>query len=63
MATPKVVGTPPEAFDGKPEKAETFWSQLENYYYLNEAAFTTESRRVSAALTHFKSGTPAGDWA
>jgi hypothetical protein len=63
MATPKLVGTAPEPFDGKPDKAEPFMYQLRNYYYLNEASFTDESRRVSAALTHFKTGTPAGDWA
>ena len=63
MATPKLMGSPPEAFDGKAEKAESFLSQLDNYYYLNEAAFTNDSRRVSAALTHFKAGTTAGDWA
>jgi hypothetical protein len=63
MATPKLVGTAPEPFDGKPDKAEPFMYQLQNYYYLNEASFTDESRRVSAALTHFKAGTPAGDWA
>ena len=60
MAT-QAVGTAPEAFDGKADKAETFLTQLNNYYYLNEARFTTESRRVAATLTHFKAGTPAGD--
>src|SRR3984893_11458629 len=63
IATPKLVGNPPEAFDGKPDKAETFLSQLDNYYYLNDASFMDESRRVSATLTHFKAGTSAGKWA
>ena len=63
MATPKIKGNPPEAFDGKADRAETFLSQLENFYYLNEDVYTDESQRVSAALTHFKTGTPAGEWA
>ena len=62
-ANPKILGTLPESFDGKPEKAENFLAQLKNYYYLNTDVFADESRRVSAALTHFKSGTPAGEWA
>jgi Retrotransposon gag protein len=66
MATPtsnKPLGTSPEPFDGKASNAETFWSNLANYYYLNDGMFSDESRKVSAALTHFKLGTPAGDWA
>ena len=61
--TTKILGSAPEPFDGTPRKAEAFWNALESYYYLNEAAYTDESRRVSAALTHFKLGTPAGVWA
>ena len=60
---PKIVGTLPESFDGKPDKAETFLAQMRTYYNLNADAFADESRRVNAALTHFKSGTPAGEWA
>ena len=63
MATPKLLGTLPEPFDGTPSKAEAFWNVLANYYFLNEDVYTNESKRVSAALTHFKRGTPAGDWA
>ncbi len=63
MAAPQKFGSAPESFDGKTDKAETFLSQIENYYYLNEGVLGDESRRVSAALTHFKAGTPAGDWA
>jgi hypothetical protein len=63
-ATPtRLIGTAPEAFDGSSTKAEAFWSNLETYYYLNTDAFTTEDRRVASALTHFKLGTSAGDWA
>src|SRR6202789_673392 len=61
--TAKLVGTPPEQFDGTAAKAESFLSALQNYYYLNEALFNDESRRVAAALSHFKVGTPAGEWA
>jgi hypothetical protein len=63
MSTAKLVGTPPEQFDGSASKAESFLSALQNYYYLNETLFSDESRRVAAALSHFKVGTPAGEWA
>ena len=62
-STPKVVGTPPEPFDGTASKAESFLSALQSYYYLNEAIFLNESWRVAAMLSHFKVGTPAGEWA
>ena len=57
------MGSFPEPFDGKPEKAEAFWSSLENFFYLNDTLYANESKRVSAALTMFKLGTPAGEWA
>jgi hypothetical protein len=57
----KMLGSPPEPFDGKPDKAEAFWNNLENYYYLNEGTYTTESKKVSSALTHFKISTSAGE--
>jgi hypothetical protein len=60
---PKALGTPPEPFDGAASKAETFLSALQNYYYLNEALYNTQSQRVAAALSHFKVGTAAGEWA
>jgi hypothetical protein len=60
---PQVVGTIPDAFDGIPAKAKPFWNALENYYTLNNAVYTNEGQKVMAALTHFKLGTPAGDWA
>jgi hypothetical protein len=60
---PKALGTPPEPFDGAASKAETFLSALQNYYYLNEALYNTQSRCVAAALSHFKVGTAAGEWA
>ena len=59
----RILGATPEPFDGKAENAETFWNNLENYYYLNENVFPDKGRKVAAALTHFKLGTPAGDWA
>jgi len=36
---------------------------LENYYYLNGDNFPTEHKKVSSALTHFRIGTAAGEWA
>ena len=62
-ATPKVLGLPPDAYDGTPNKAQAFWSALENYFYLNNTLFTDENRKIATALTFFKIGTPAGEWA
>jgi len=59
----KVLGTAPEAFDGTASKAEGFLGTLRNYYYLNESLYPDDSRCVASALTHFKVGTPAGEWA
>ena len=36
---------------------------MASYYNINDALFADQSRKVAAALTHFKLGTPAGDWA
>src|SRR6266436_4653988 len=66
MATPapsKMFGSAPEPFDGKPTHAQAFWHALENYYYLNGDNFPTEHKKVSSALTHFRIGTAAGEWA
>jgi hypothetical protein len=60
---PWAVGTPPDAFDGTPAKAEPFWNALENYYTLNNAVYANQGQKVAAALTHFKLGTSARDWA
>lgn len=61
--TPPKLGAPPEPFDGKPEKADAFWSNLENYFYLNDASFPDEGKKIAATLTYFKTGTQAGEWA
>jgi hypothetical protein len=63
IASAKPLGTAPEQFDGTSSKAENFLSALRNYYYLNEALYSGDNRKVAFALTHFKIGTPAGEWA
>jgi hypothetical protein len=60
---PCLIGTVPEAFDGKADKAISFWNLLENYYHLNATTFTDDPKKVSTALTYFKLGTQAGEWA
>jgi hypothetical protein len=60
---PKAMGSPPEAYDGALNKAQAFWSALENYFYLNDALFTDENRKIATALTFFKIGTSAREWA
>ncbi|KAF8258033.1 hypothetical protein EI94DRAFT_1816250 [Lactarius quietus] len=62
-ANTKLLGSPPESFDGSPAKAEAFWNNLEIYYYLNESMYSDQGKRVSAALTHFKVSTSAREWA
>ena len=62
-AAPKSLGSPPELYDGKPDKAEAFWSALESYFYLNSGMFADDNRKIATALTYFKVGTPAGEWA
>jgi hypothetical protein len=59
----KTLGSAPEPFDGKGHQAEAFWSNLENYFYLNDGMYPSGDKKVSAALTYFKMGTPAGEWA
>ena len=60
---PRILGTVPDPYDGSPDKAIAFWNTLANYYAINEAVYTTNAQKVSSALTHFKIGTPAGNWA
>ena len=61
--TPRPVGSPPEPYDGSAGKAQAFWNALDSYYTTNDDVWTDESKRVAAALSHFKIGTPAGEWA
>ena len=62
-AAPKLLGSPPEPYNGKPDKAEAFWSALESYFYLNSGMFADDNRKIATALTYFKVGTPTGEWA
>jgi hypothetical protein len=57
------LGTAPESFDGSPDKAIAFWNTLKNYYTTNAAVYDNEDKKISAALTHFKLGMQAGEWA
>jgi len=43
--------------------AIAFWNALENYFIVNATTFDTNMKKVSSALTYFKQGTQAGDWA
>jgi hypothetical protein len=60
---PRLLETAPESFDGSVDKAITFWNTLENYYTTNAAIYNDEDKKILAALTHFKLGTQAGEWA
>ena len=62
-ATPCLIGTAPEPFTGKGEHALSFWNSLKNYYHANNDAYADDNKKVAAALTHFKVGTQAGNWA
>ena len=43
--------------------AIAFWNSLKNYFTVNAATFDTDQKKVSLALTYFKQGTQARDWA
>ena len=62
-ATPQPVGVTPKAYDGKASSAIAFWNTLKNYYTVNTAVYSDEKARIQSALTHFKLGTQAGEWA
>ena len=62
-ATPRLIRTAPEPFTGKGKHALPFWNSLENYYHTNNDAFADDNKKVAAALTHFKVGTQARNWA
>jgi len=60
---PRILGTAPEPYNGKGDMAIAFWNALENYFTVNATTFDTDAKKVSSALTYFKQGTQAGDWA
>jgi len=60
---PRILGIAPDPYDSSPEKAIAFWNTLTNYYAINDGVYTTNTQKVSSALTHFKIGTPARNWA
>jgi len=60
---PCILGTAPEPYNGKGDMAIAFWNSLENYFTVNAATFDTDQKKVSLALTYFKQGTQARDWA
>jgi len=57
------LGTAPKSYNGKGDMAIAFWNSLENYFTVNATTFDTDAKKVSSALTYFKQGTQAGDWA
>jgi len=63
IATPKLLGSTPDPYDGNPTKAQAFWNTLANYYTMNDTVYNTDDKKVPAALTNFKAGTWGGDWA
>jgi len=60
---PRILGMAPDPYNGSPNKATAFWNTLANYYAINDGVYTTDAQKVSSALTHFKIGTPGGNWA
>jgi len=63
VATPKLLGSTPDPYNGNPTKAQAFWNTLANYYTMNDVVYNTDDKKVPAALTNFKAGTHGGDWA
>ena len=60
---PRILGTAPEPFNRKGDNAIAFWNVLDNYFTVNATTFNTDEKKVASALTYFKQGTQAGDWA
>jgi len=60
---PCILETAPRSYNGKGDTAIAFWNSLENYFTVNAATFDTNKKKVLSALTYFKQGTQAGDWA
>ena len=61
--TPRILGTPPEPYDGNPYRATAFLNVLNNFFSINATTFDTSEKMIAAALTYFKQGTRGGDWA
>ena len=40
-----------------------FWNVLDNYFTVNATTYDMDPKKVLSALTYFKQGTQAGDWA
>ena len=59
----KLLRLPPKPFKGKADQALAFWNTLENYYNINAAIYTADNMKIAVALTHFKQGMQAGEWA
>jgi len=60
---PHILGTAPKPYNGKGDTAIAFWNALKNYFTVNATTFDTNAKKVSSALTYFKQGTQARDWA
>jgi len=60
---PRILGTAPESYNRKGDTAIAFWNSLENYFTVNATTFDTDAKKVLSALTYFKQGTQAEDWA
>jgi len=60
---PHILGTAPKPYNGKGDMVITFWNALENYFTVNATTSDTDAKKVSSALTYFRQGTQARDWA
>jgi hypothetical protein len=58
----KIKATPPDIFDGTTAKLRDFIRQMETYFFLQSANFTTESSKI-LTLFQFCRGGSAGEWA
>ena len=53
---PHILGTAPEPYDGKGDKAIAFWNVLENYFAVNAATFNMNKKKIASVLTYFRQG-------
>ena len=58
----KIKAALPEIFDGSTSKLESWIRQMDNYFILQSALFTTEDSKILTAFQHCRDGS-AGSWA
>ena len=59
----KTIGSSPEPFNGFLMKAEALLTSLASYFFINKETYNSANKKITSALSYFKIGTPADEWA